>query len=137
MSTIPARLARTATMSSGPAEARTKVLKLYRDWYRGAPEICTLYSLGLTPGYIRHAIRQRFEENRHVTDVRVIDHLLLKGRQDYQETMNSWKQNDHVVGILLAPRGRPQQTFMQKFLEGRDEDQVLPAATGIVHPNIP
>ena len=69
--------------------------------------------------------------------------------------MNCWKQNDHIMGILLAPRGRPQRTFMEKFLEGaraiviqhcvtkwaftpgRDEDQVLPAATGIVHPHAP
>ena len=76
--------------------------------------------------------------------------LLLKGRQEYQETLNCWKQRDHVEGILLAPQYRPQKTFMQKFLEGewrsgvrrcllldalgtgRDEEAVLPAATGVV-----
>ncbi len=35
MTTIPARLARTAHVSSSPEEARRRVLKLYRDWYRG------------------------------------------------------------------------------------------------------
>ncbi|CAL1698149.1 unnamed protein product [Somion occarium] len=137
MSTIPARLARVATRSNTPEDARKKVIKLYRDWYRGAPEICTLYSLNVTPAYIRHSIRQIFEENRHVNDIRVVDQLVQKGRQDYQETMNCWKQNDHIMGILLQPRGRPPRTFMQKFLEGRDEDQVLPAATGILYPNAP
>jgi len=68
--------------------------------------------------YVRHAIRQRFERNRNVTDPRAIDVLLLKGRQDFQETMNVWKQTDHVVGILLQPQDRPQGTFLQNFYEG-------------------
>lgn len=74
---------------------------------------------------------------------------MTKGRQEYQETLNCWKQVDHVMGILLLPRGRPQRTFLQKFYEGacplllahnfpnfdatgRDEDAVLPAASGIL-----
>lgn len=134
MTTIPSRLARATKTIRDPAEARSAVLTLYRDWYRAAPEICALYTLHVSPQYVRQQIRQRFEENRHVTDLRVIDHLLLKGRQEYQETMNFWKQKEHVMGKLLLPRGRPQRTFLQKFYEGRDEDQVLPAATGLLLP---
>ncbi|KAF8174901.1 hypothetical protein BJ912DRAFT_931337 [Pholiota molesta] len=140
MNTIPSRLATLSRTSSGPAESRARVLKLYRDWYRScavakpspqAPEICAIYALGVSPAYVRHAIRRRFEHNRHVTDQRAIDVLLLKGRQDYQETVNVWKQTDHVLGILLEPQERPRRTFLQKFYEGRDEDAVLPAATGV------
>ncbi|KDR78318.1 hypothetical protein GALMADRAFT_1367286 [Galerina marginata CBS 339.88] len=149
-STIPARLATLTKTSSSPAESRKRALKLYRDWYRSAPEICGLYALSVSPAYVRHAIRQRFEKNRNVTDQRAIDVLLLKGRQDYQETMNCWKQTDHVMGILLAPLDRPQRTFLQKFYEGeftsvsfrlirvhnivnsgKDEAAVIPAASGI------
>jgi NADH dehydrogenase (ubiquinone) 1 alpha subcomplex subunit 6 len=72
----------------------------------------------VSPAYVRHAIRRRFEHNRHVTDQRAIDVLLLKGRQDYQETVNVWKQTDHVLGILLEPQERPRRTFLQKFYEG-------------------
>ncbi|KAH8084908.1 NADH-ubiquinone oxidoreductase Complex1 subunit [Cristinia sonorae] len=135
MSTIPARLARAAQTSANTAEARSRVLKLYRDWYRAAPEIVSLYTLNVSPAYFRHVIRQEFEANRHVTDLKVIDVLLQKSRVEYQETVNCWKTVDHVMGILLRPKGRPQRTFLQKFYEGRDEDQVLPAATGILHPN--
>ncbi|KAI0651232.1 NADH-ubiquinone oxidoreductase Complex1 subunit [Trametes meyenii] len=131
---IPARLARSARISGSPDDARKRVIQLYRDWYRSAPEICSLYALNVTPAYVRHCIRNHFEENRYVTDTRVVDVLIQKGRQEYQETLNCWKQLDHIMGILLAPRGRPQRTFLQKFYEGRDEDAVLPAATGIVHP---
>ena len=44
--------------------------------------------------------------------------LLLKGRQEFQETVNGWKQTDHVAGILLKSQDRPQRTFLQKFYEG-------------------
>ncbi|GBE87172.1 NADH-ubiquinone oxidoreductase Complex1 subunit [Sparassis latifolia] len=131
MSTIPSRLARSAHVSRSPAEARDRVLKLYRDWYRGAPEIVSLYALNVSPAYFRACIRRKFEDNRYITDTRVIDVLVLKGRQEYQETMNCWKLNDHIMGILLQPKGRPPRTFLQKFYEGRDEDAVLPAASGV------
>ncbi|KAK2464106.1 hypothetical protein APHAL10511_003854 [Amanita phalloides] len=132
MATIPARLAKTSHISSSAADARSRAIHLYRDWFRSAPEVVQLYALNTSAAHIRHAIRERFEKNRYVTDSRAIDVLLLKSRQEYQETLNCWKQRDHVEGIMLAPQHRPHKTFMQKFLEGRDEDAVLPAATGVV-----
>ncbi|KIP06394.1 hypothetical protein PHLGIDRAFT_107023 [Phlebiopsis gigantea 11061_1 CR5-6] len=134
MTTIPSRLARATKTIRSPEEARTAVFQLYRDWYRGAPEICALYTLPVSEQYVRQAIRRRFEENRHVTDLQVLNHLLLKGRQEYQETMNFWKQREHVLGRLITPRGRPARSFLEKFYEGRDEDQVLPAPTGTLLP---
>ncbi|KAJ3509459.1 hypothetical protein NLJ89_g5215 [Agrocybe chaxingu] len=131
MTTIPSRLATLTRTSPSASDARKRVLKLYRDWYRAAPEICSLYSLSQSLSQVRHALRHNFEKNRHVTDPRAIDVLVLKGRQDYQETMNCWKQTDHVVGILLESKDRPQRTFLQKFYEGRDEEAIVPAASGI------
>ncbi|EGO02953.1 NADH-ubiquinone oxidoreductase [Serpula lacrymans var. lacrymans S7.3] len=132
MTTIPSRLAQVTRLSSSPAEARQRVIDLYRDWYRAAPEIVSLYALSVSPQFVRHCIRQQFEQNRYVTDQRVIDILIQKGRLEYQETINCWKQTDHVMGILLKNKDRPQRTFLQKFYEGRDEDSVLPAASGVV-----
>jgi len=109
-----------------------RVIDLYRDWIRAAPEVCSLYAVNVSPQEIRHAVRQRFEQHRYVSDPRAIDVLLLKSRQDLQETLNCWKQTDHVLGILLDTKQRPQKSFMQKFLEGRDEDAITPAASGIV-----
>ena len=117
-----------------------------------APEICTLFALNVSPSQVRQAIRLEFERNRYVSDPKVIDLLLQKGQQSFQETMNCWSQEPHILGILLAPKDRPQRSFLQKFYEGaycdhiyhvtvvhnqhlhahtgRDEDQVLPAASG-------
>ena len=102
---------------------------------------------------MRAVIRQRFERNRHLSDPNLIDILLHKSRQEYQETMNFWKQEPHVLGPLLTGnRERPHRTFMQKFFEGglpiyvvrsasavvdngfhsgRDEDAVLPASPNV------
>lgn len=57
-----------------------------------APEICSLYALTVPPFHVRAAIRDQFEQHRHIQDLKVIDVLLLKARQEYQETMNCWKQ---------------------------------------------
>lgn len=119
-------------MSASSSEARSRVLKLYRDWYRAAPEICSLYVLDVSPARFRYSIRQKFENNRSVTDLRAIDVLIHKSRQDYQETVNLWKQNDHILGLFLADEGqKAPKTFLQKFYEGRDEEAVIPAASGI------
>lgn len=105
---------------------------------------------------MRAVIRQRFEKNRYVSDPKVIDVLIHKSRQDYQEAVNFWKQEPHVLGPLLGNRDRPHRTFLQKFYEGgssygvsflvvvpllthldavcdlgRDEDAVLPASPNV------
>ncbi|KAI0052409.1 hypothetical protein FA95DRAFT_1601784 [Auriscalpium vulgare] len=167
MTTIPARLARSAAVSTSPSHARQRVLKLYRDWYRGvrrsvvsnsyvltayhhttkqllfffftccrvlhlkAPEVCILYALNIPASEIRTAIRQRFEKNRYITDPKVVDILIQKSRVEYQETMNCWKQEPHILGILLESRERSPRSFLEKFYEGRDEDAVLPAPVGL------
>lgn len=41
---------------------------------------------------IRLKKRQDFEKHRHITDLNVIDLLIFKETQEYQETMNCWKQ---------------------------------------------
>ncbi|KAG8760546.1 hypothetical protein FRC14_002787 [Serendipita sp. 396] len=129
MTTIPSRLARPAIMSRSRSHQAFRVRELYRDWYRSAPEICALYALNVSPNTVRAAIRQQFEANLHLEDPGVIERLILKGRQSYQETMNCWMQEPHIMGILLKPQVQPERTFMQKFLTGRDEDAVIPAAS--------
>jgi hypothetical protein len=57
-----------------------------------APEIVALYALNISPSMIRIKIRQEFEKNKAVTDVNIINMLLHKNQQEYQETMNCWKQ---------------------------------------------
>lgn len=62
-----------------------------------APEIVSLYALNISPSMIRAKKRADFERHRSVTDLNVIDLLIFKSRQDYQETMNCWKQEPHIL----------------------------------------
>jgi hypothetical protein len=77
--------------------ARARSRALYRDWFRAAPEICTLYSLNISPAVIRAKIRQEFERTRWVDDLEAMDILLHKGHVEYQETLNAWKMESHVM----------------------------------------
>jgi hypothetical protein len=40
---------------------------------------------------IRVKKRADFERHREITDLNVVDMLIFKSRQEYQETMNCWK----------------------------------------------
>lgn len=71
--------------------------RMYLCLLTQAPEICALYPLDIPPAMLRAKMRTLFEQNRHVRDVAVLDVLLLKGQQEYQETMNAWKQTSHVM----------------------------------------
>ncbi|CAG8688455.1 311_t:CDS:2, partial [Acaulospora morrowiae] len=85
------------TTSSSFPEARQRVLHLYRDWQRAAPKIVKLYWLDIPASAVRAKIREEFEKNRYVSELKVIDVLILKGRGEYQETMNFWKMETHVL----------------------------------------
>jgi NADH dehydrogenase (ubiquinone) 1 alpha subcomplex subunit 6 len=70
---------------------------------------------------IRTKIREEFERHRDVKDLAVIDILLFKGRQEYQETMNAWKQETHIMRYFAKDDAPPKpQGFLEKFLAGRD-----------------
>ncbi|CAO1615942.1 unnamed protein product [Parajaminaea phylloscopi] len=122
MATIPARLAQRTVVSHNFAEAQARSRALYRDYYRSAPEICSLYALDVPPSTMRAKIRQKFEANKHIKDIAVLDVMLHKGRVDYQETMNAWKQIPHIMKWFAEEEAVPQpETFLEKFYASRDE----------------
>jgi hypothetical protein len=55
---------------------------------------------------IRAKKRADFERHRDIADLNVLDMLIFKSRQDYQETMNCWKTE--VSGIVILPEGSSQ-----------------------------
>ncbi|KAF8305587.1 NADH-ubiquinone oxidoreductase Complex1 subunit [Clavulina sp. PMI_390] len=134
MTTIPSRLAKVSLGGSSLPEVRARSRALYREWYRNAPLVCEIYALNVPASLIRTRIREQFELNSHIQDPAVLDVLLHKGRVDLQETLNVWKQEPHILGVLLAPKRREERTFMQKFIEGRDENAVLPASPQVSSP---
>jgi NADH dehydrogenase (ubiquinone) 1 alpha subcomplex subunit 6 len=57
-----------------------------------------------------------------VNDLKIIDILLFKGRTEYEETMNMWKQKTHVMRYfdeLDSRETRQSNGFLDKFYAGQ------------------
>ncbi|KAJ3052668.1 NADH dehydrogenase 1 alpha subcomplex subunit 6 ndufa6 [Rhizophlyctis rosea] len=125
---VPTIVSRTAE------EQRARVLSLFRDSMRAAPEILELYRVSQPLWKIKQRIREEFEKSAHVLDREVIDILIFKGRNELVETLSQWKQDDHVDrffqnNVYAQPerRIRPEEDdsgrgkhseFLARFWEG-------------------
>ncbi|GAA5824198.1 hypothetical protein JCM5353_000347 [Sporobolomyces roseus] len=122
MTTIPARLARLTTSSGSWPVAQARSRSLYRQWYKSAPEIVQLYALNIPAYTIRAKVREMFEKNSNVSDPEAVDILLLKGYQEFQETINCWKMESHVMRMFADEElpARP-NNFLDSFYLSRDD----------------
>ncbi|KAK2749434.1 hypothetical protein FQN57_006368 [Myotisia sp. PD_48] len=140
----PTYLAQRTRSSASWQDAKTRVLKSYREWLRAvsvfstpnggmelsphfppssSPEIQTMYSLNLPVSAIRTKIRQEFEQHRYVNQMPVVDVLLFQSHSEFQETMNYWKQLSHVMKYFRVeedPTARLPKNFISGFMEGRN-----------------
>ncbi|KAL2263670.1 hypothetical protein VTK26DRAFT_5701 [Humicola hyalothermophila] len=124
MAISPTQFAVTVRQSANWSDAKRRVLKAYRDWLRAAPEIQTMYSVPFPVSAIRTRIRQEFERNRFINKLSVVDVLLVKSNADYQETMNFWRQTNHIMSYFKEESFRGEKrlpsNFVSGFLEGRN-----------------
>ncbi|CAG5175570.1 uncharacterized protein ALTATR162_LOCUS10604 [Alternaria atra] len=119
----PTYLAQRTRSSVNWTDAKKRVIHSYRDWLRSAPEIQTMYSLNLPVSTLRTKMRQEFERHRYVNQLKTVDVLLFNSHQEFQETLNFWKQLSHVLKYFRAeeePKARLQSNFINGFLEGRN-----------------
>ncbi|RMZ09028.1 hypothetical protein D0862_03748 [Hortaea werneckii] len=85
-----------------------------------ASEIQQMYSLNMPVSQIRTKIRQEFERHRYVSQIKTVDVLLFNSHQEFQETLNFWKQLTHVLKYFRAeedPKARLPKNFIQGFIE--------------------
>ncbi|KAF1933731.1 NADH dehydrogenase, alpha subcomplex, subunit 6 [Didymella exigua CBS 183.55] len=119
----PTYLAQRTRSSVNWTDAKKRVIHSYRDWLRSAPEIQTMYSLNLPVSTLRTKIRQEFERHRYVNQMKTVDVLLFNSHQEFQETLNYWKQLSHILKYFRAeedPKARLPANFINGFLEGRN-----------------
>ncbi|XP_026327095.1 NADH dehydrogenase [ubiquinone] 1 alpha subcomplex subunit 6-like [Hyposmocoma kahamanoa] len=107
-------------MSFDNCEAHTRVLGLYRAFYRIIPFIQEYYYMPKSEKDIKTMIRSYFYANSHVEDVRVIDLLILKGWIEYTEVDQTWQQKGHVMAHWHPSQEPKPISFIGKFLEGND-----------------
>ncbi|KAG8196178.1 hypothetical protein JTE90_007907 [Oedothorax gibbosus] len=100
---MSSNLARQATkhvrpiLSTSREEARRNVLRLYKSWHKQLLKIIQLHYLPISIKMGRDKIKEMFVRNRDVTDIRVIDMLVTKGRMELEESVKGWKQKSHVM----------------------------------------
>ncbi|KAL3877572.1 hypothetical protein ACJMK2_035268 [Sinanodonta woodiana] len=128
-------------LSANKTEAKRRVLNLYKAWYRHLPYMGLLkdlqlqsrvtwlsfvlntvkdFDIAVTVPETKVKLRELFLKNKHVTDIRAIDLLVIKGQMDLVETMRIWKQKTHVMMFFKDTNIKKPTEFLTRFYEGHD-----------------
>lgn len=79
-----------------------------------------MYELDMPVSNVKTKIRQEFERQRFVNDLDLTNVLYAKGQMEFQELINFWKQQCHVMRYFdgSAERLADKNDFVKNFLRG-------------------
>ncbi|KAL0119209.1 hypothetical protein PUN28_009652 [Cardiocondyla obscurior] len=107
-------------LSVNQEDARRKVLTLYKTWIRQIPLLLQTYDIPKNKVDCKQKIREEFKRHAHVSDLRIIDKLIIRGQMELQEVANSWKTKGAVMYYWKETWEKKPTDFMSKFLKGQD-----------------
>ena len=108
--------------SATTAEARLKVVRLFRAAMREADGILRNYALDLTRTEMRARIKQEFVKHSHVNDVSVVDLLVFKGATELEEAKLLWKTKSHVVRFFVPERAGRSSAEMHRIVAKKEKE---------------
>ncbi|OLY80342.1 NADH-ubiquinone oxidoreductase 14.8 kDa subunit [Smittium mucronatum] len=130
------------TFSKSRDLTRQRAIHLYRRWQKAVPTIMEEYRLNFPTAVVRTRIRLEFEKFRNLHDIPAINIALFKGNAEFDETVNCWKQQNHILNyfnedvedrgeagfrlspvqqhLVDAPNAPISSEFIGKFLSGQN-----------------
>ena len=90
---------------------------------RYSKEMSELYELDMPVSNVKTKIRQEFERQRFVNDLSVANVLYMKGQMEFQEIINFWKQQCHVLRYFEDQSNYnvvDKNDFIKGFLRGNN-----------------
>ncbi|XP_049873912.1 NADH dehydrogenase [ubiquinone] 1 alpha subcomplex subunit 6-like [Pectinophora gossypiella] len=105
-------------LSLNRCEAHTRVLGLYRAFYRYIPYILKYFDIPKNQNDVREKIKELFKKNAHVEDIRIIDTLVIKGYMELKEITHQWQQKGHIMANWCPSQDPVPRDFIGKFLQG-------------------
>lgn len=137
-------------LSVDKAEARRRVLHLYKAWIRAIPENGKIFQysrqyaiknmpekhasnnkqsielavqqqrIPKTELQCKEKVREMFLKHKNVSDIRVIDMLVIKGKQHLDECVNGWSQATHLMRFWSDTLEPKPTDFLSKFISGKN-----------------
>ncbi|VVC89617.1 NADH dehydrogenase [ubiquinone] 1 alpha subcomplex subunit 6-like [Leptidea sinapis] len=101
-------------------DAHVRVIGLYKAYYRFIPYLLRRFDIPKSEEDCRWKLREMFYKNACVTDIRVIDMLVIKGFMNLKEMTNNWQQKGHVIANWNPSIENKPCDFVGKFLAGVD-----------------
>ncbi|PON53328.1 NADH dehydrogenase [ubiquinone] 1 alpha subcomplex subunit [Parasponia andersonii] len=122
-----ARSVKVPPNSASLEEARQRVFDFFRTACRSIPSIINIYNLDdvVTVSQLRSTIASEIRKNSHFTNPKVIDMLLFKATEEFNNILEHAKQRHHLIGQYvvgqqglvqdLNPKDQSTSTFLKNF----------------------
>ncbi|CAL8105872.1 unnamed protein product [Calicophoron daubneyi] len=110
-------------ISRTPAEAKRRVINLYRAWYRQLPFIVKEYKFtqsNVTVPILHAKLREEFYKNKNISDVRIIDMLIHRWQNELVEVAYGWKSDTHLMDYFRENVPEKPKDFLGRFLSGQE-----------------